>query len=279
MYTEFMSELSTGASTQPPSDWDAPRYDRISDPQVEWGRRVVARLAPQPRERILDLGCGTGRLTAEIDARGSLLVGLDRSDAMLRVAKTALRVSDPINRNRPAYFVRADGAALPFSASFDAVFSTATLHWIADHRAVFRGVFAALRTGGRFVSQCGGGPNLERLYTRAARLMQVPAYARFYSGWRDPWHFALPGETARLLREAGFVDVNVWLESTPATFPTAAAFAEFISCVCVRHHLECLPAGLRDGFTAELSTMAEEDDPPFTLDYWRLNADARRPPA
>ena len=276
-----MNDQTATSGARPGSDWDAARYDRISDPQVEWGRRVIARLAPQPHERILDLGCGTGRLTAEIASPRGVLVGLDRSDAMLLVAKSSLStpaVATGTGR-RPACFVRGDGAALPFNGSFDAVFSTATLHWIDDHDAVFRSVFAALGEGGRLVAQCGGGPNLQRLYTRAARLMHVPAYAPFFSGWRDPWHFALPDATTARLRGAGFVDVNVWLESTPATFPTAAAFAEFISCVCVRHHLERLPPDLRGGYAAELTTMAEEDDPAFTLDYWRLNIDARRPRA
>ncbi len=69
-------------------DWDATRYHRVPDPQLAWGRRALDRLAPRPGERILDLGCGTGRLTAEIAAGpGTLVVGLDRSAAMLSQAR------------------------------------------------------------------------------------------------------------------------------------------------------------------------------------------------
>jgi len=55
-------------------DWDAARYHRLSDPQLAWARTVAARLQPSQGERILDLGCGTGRLTAEIAATPGIMV-------------------------------------------------------------------------------------------------------------------------------------------------------------------------------------------------------------
>jgi ubiquinone/menaquinone biosynthesis C-methylase UbiE len=260
-------------------DWDAARYDRVSDPQFEWGRAVIARLAPRPGERILDVGCGTGRVTAEIAALvpGGVVVGFDRSEAMLSVARRAMRSRAPAGGIGVIRYVRGDGAALPFSAAFDAVFSAATLHWIADHEAVFRGVFTALKPGGRLVAQAGGGRNLERLYTRAAALMKQPAYASFFERWRDPWHFAAPDDTREALARAGFADVDVHLRAAPIAFPTGEGFSEFIGCVCVRHHLEPLPpeSGMR--FLRDLTDAAASDDPPFTLDYWRLNISARRP--
>lgn len=263
------------------ADWGAVRYDRISEPQVEWGRRVIARLAPRPHERILDLGCGTGRLTTEIGALvpAGMVLGLDRSAAMLAVAARAAPALASPGLSGKLQFVRGDGAALPLVASVDAVFSAATLHWIADHDAVFRSAFDALVPGGRFVSQCGGGHNLSRLYTRAARLMRAPSYERFFDGWRDPWHFAFPEPTRAALGRARFVDIDVWLESTPATFKDAATYSEFISFVCIRHHLARLPAELHDSFASALTQAAASDDPPLTLDYWRLNIDARRPSA
>lgn len=263
------------------SDWDAARYDRVSDPQVEWGRRVIARLAPHAHERILDLGCGTGRLTTEIGALvpGGMVLGLDRSEAMLKVAAKAVPALASPGLSGKLRFVRGDGAALPFAASVDAVFSTATLHWIADHDTVFRSVFDALNPGGRFVSQSGGGLNLSRLYTRAAALMHAPSYARFFDGWQDPWHFAFPDETRAALGRAGLVSIDVWLESTPAAFRDAAAYSEFITCVCIRPHLARLPQDLHASFASQLTLAAASDDPPLTLDYWRLNINARRPSA
>jgi trans-aconitate 2-methyltransferase len=255
------------------SDWDAATYHRISDPQLAWGRSVAARLAPAPGERILDLGCGTGRLTEEIAATpGIFVVGLDRSAAMVQEA-AARR---PVRGLTPVTYVRADGAALPFVDAFDAVFSTATFHWILDHDGLFRNVHTALKKGGRFVAQGGGSGNLEQLYGRARRLMRSPRYARFFTSWSEPLHFENVADTERRLRRAGFETLDVSLVFAPVPFDRPEAYAEFVAAVCLRHHLDCLPAGDRDGFMNRLTDEATADDPPLTLDYWRLNISARK---
>jgi trans-aconitate 2-methyltransferase len=261
------------------SDWDASRYHRVSEPQFDWGQRVIARLQPSGGERILDLGCGTGRLTQEIarTAGGGLparVVGLDRSGAMLAVARTDAAVSAS-----PIGYVQGDGAALPFAAAFDAVFSAATLHWIHDHEAVFRSVATALAAGGRFVAQCGGRGNLQRMLEHAGALMASPPYRQHFTGWRDPWNFADPETTAARLKAAGLSDIRTWLEEAPVDLADAERYADFVSCVCIRHHLDRLPPPLRGRFTEALTARAAADSPPFTLDYWRLNIDARMPAA
>ena len=273
--------MDFGLYTESVTDWDAARYDRVSNPQLEWGRRVIARLAPAPGERVLDLGCGTGRLTVEIAVAvpDGLVVGLDPSAAMVDVARQAAPAVTSTVRSGRLRFVRGTGSALPFAGAFDAVFSNATLHWIADHDSVFRSIHGALRPGGRFVAQCGGGANLARLYSRAAALMHHPSFARFFDGWRDPWHFVLPDATRTALWRAGFDVIDASLEEAPVTFTDPAVYSEFIECVCVRHHLERLPAALHVEFLTQLTRAAGSDDPPFTLDYWRLNIQARRPPA
>src|SRR5262245_36949988 len=120
------------------SDWDAGRYHRLSDPQMAWGRVVLDRLRPVEGERILDVGCGSGRATAAIAARAGVVVfGLDRSAAMLREALQ--------NASGASVFGRGSGAALPFSEAFDAVFSTATFHWISGHPRLFAEIAAVLR--------------------------------------------------------------------------------------------------------------------------------------
>jgi trans-aconitate 2-methyltransferase len=231
---------------------------------------VAERLSPAAGELILDLGCGTGRLTAELAARapGARFVGADASHAMLAEASRS---------SRGVAFVRADGAALPFRDAFDAVFSAATFHWIGDHSALFGAVYSALKPGGRLLAQCGGGPNLQRLLDRTHALMESPAFERFFRNWRDPWRFAGTAETRSLLAAAGFDDIDVSLEPAPTTLPDRDAFASFISCVCVRHHVDTLPAAERGLFVHALADAAAGDDPPFTLDYWRLNMSARKP--
>ena len=261
----------TGLYTGLMTDWDAVRYHRLSEPQRAWGQRVLARLAPAAGERILDLGCGTGRLTTEVAAAtGNLTIGLDASSAMLRQAATA-------HPGATLAFVQGDGAALPLApGTFDAVFSTATFHWIADHDRLFAAVHAVLVPGGRLVAQCGGGPNLARLLERAHTLMDSPEFAAVFTGWSDPWNFATVEATRARLERAGFDQIEVWLEEAPTSMADAAAFADFISCVCVRHHVDKLPPHDRPRFVAALAEQAATDDPPFTLDYWRLNIAARK---
>jgi trans-aconitate methyltransferase len=261
------------------NDWDASLYHRVSGPQFEWGLGVLDLLAPGRGETILDLGCGTGRLTAEIFRRmgDGRVVGLDRSAAMLATAAEQHRhVRGGTNRFA---FVRGDGAALPFVEAFDAVFSAATLHWIADHDAAFRSVFTALKAGGRFVAQCGGGPNLRRLLDGAHRLMESERYREHFRGWSDPWLFADAGATRARLLAAGFDHVETSLVEAPTRLENAAAYQAFIATVCVRHHVDRLPGDERPRFVRDLAEMAAGDDPPYTLDYWRLNISARKPVA
>ena len=270
------------------ADWDAARYHRLSNPQLGWGRRVLERLSPRPGERILDLGCGTGRLTAELaTALGhGTLVAVDQSETMLREAASQAfpgphRVGDDTlaTGNHHVHFVRADGACLPFVDTFDAVLSTATFHWIHDHQALFASIYRALAPGGRLVAQCGGGPNLQQLYDRAARLMERPQFAPYFDGWQDPWLFEYVPPTIHRLREASFTAVDVYLEEAPTTLPDRETYRDFLATVCIRHHLAPLPEVEREQFLDLLADEAATDDPSFTLDYWRLNIDARKPAA
>lgn len=258
------------------TEWDAERYHRLSEPQVAWGQRVLDRLAPADGETILDVGCGTGRLTAQLAAAAGrgLVVGLDPSPAMLAQAREWLARQAPRVR-----LVRGDAAALPFAETFDAVFSAATLHWVRDHTAAFRSIFRALRPGGRLVAQCGGGPNLARLLDRTHRLMTSSRFAPYFGTWQDPWYFADETSTTAELLSAGFDRIDVSMESAPVTLRDAAAFADFVACVCIRHHVDRLPPRERTAFVAALAQDASGDDPPYTLDYWRLNISARKAPA
>lgn len=226
-------------------------------------------------DTLLDVGCGTGRLTEVVLERlpHARVVAIDRSPSMLQVAVTNLR---PRFEER-IRFVRADGAALPFREEFDAVFSTATFHWVPDHPRLFASLFAALRPGGRLVAQCGGGPNLARLLGRAASLAASDRFVPHLTGWVDPWLFANAETTARRLEAAGFVEVKTWAHPSPVSFRTAGDYQDFLACVCVRAYCERLPDPDRAVFLETLTDLAAADDPPFTLDYWRLDLQGRRP--
>lgn len=259
------------------SQWNADAYHRVSDPMVDLGLPVLERLPLQGHETVVDLGCGTGRVTKALAARlrDGTIIAVDDAAGMLDVAGPYLADAGAAR----VLLVRADAAALPFHASVDAVFSTATLHWVPDHPGLFRGIFLALKPGGRLVAQCGGGPNIERLRTRMTGLMGEHPFAPFFESWRETWTFADATTTAERLRAAGFVEITTGVEPTPIVHPDAASFSDFVAHIICGRQLACLPdPALRTAFVERLASMAAADDPPFELDYWRLNISARRPP-
>jgi trans-aconitate 2-methyltransferase len=257
-------------------EWDATSYHKVSGPQTSWGRLVLSRLEVAGDERVIDAGCGTGRLTAELMTRlpRGRLVAIDRSWNMLLTARANLR---PAFGTRISY-VRVALPFMPFSGWADLVFSTATFHWVRDHQALFENVYRALRPGGRLFAQCGGGPNLVRAHALAECVMQQEPFAPYFHDWPGLWEFATPDITAERLTAAGFRDVRASLEAAPTTLADEASYREFVTTVIYNPHLERLPdPSLRACFIDEVAARAARDDPPYTLDYWRLNLEGRRP--
>jgi len=257
-------------------EWNADSYHQVSTPQFDWGSAVLERLPLSGDELVFDIGCGTGRLTEKLLERlpRGRVVGIDMSSNMLQVARDFLRP----RFDRQIQFVMGDAAALPMRPVADAIFSTATLHWVRDHPQLFRSLYAALKPGGRVVAQCGGGANIARLHHRAATLMRDPRFEPYFTSWQEPWEFSDAATTARRLEEAGFTEVRTGLVATPLVQPDAEAYQAFITTVICRPHLAHLPDPLlQDAFVRDLTELASNDDPPFELDYWRLNIEARRP--
>ncbi|HEV2105588.1 MAG TPA: methyltransferase domain-containing protein [Candidatus Eisenbacteria bacterium] len=257
-------------------DWDAATYQRVSRPQLEWGRGVLDRLALVGSEHVLDAGCGTGRVTAELLAKlraaggGGRVRALDRSPDMCARARAALP--------REVAVVRADLLAIPFAAgAFDVVFSTATFHWVLDPAALYAGLARILRPGGRLHAQCGGEGNLERVMAHVRALRAAPRWAERFRGFREPWVFLSPAAAERHLRAAGFTDVRTGLEPRPTPFADRAAFREFLASVVLADNLARLPDEReRAAFVDAVCDAAGADEPPWTLDYVRLNLEATR---
>jgi trans-aconitate 2-methyltransferase len=243
-----------------PREWDASSYDRVSDPQLAMARDVIDRLDLQGDERVLDAGCGTGRVTALVVERvpdGSV-VAVDGSQAM--VAETRSRLGEQVES------FACDLVELELDAPVDAILSTATFHWIADHDRLFARLYAALKPGGRLAAQCGGAGNIANVQA-AIDAVDEPAFR----GWEGPWNYATPRDTARRLREAGFIDVWTWLQPWPVE---PADPREYFTTVILGSHLERLPEDERAPFVdAVLSHMGD----PVRAEYVRLNILARRP--
>jgi trans-aconitate 2-methyltransferase len=257
-------------------EWNAAEYHRLSAPQFQWGQRVLGQLRLRGDECVLDAGCGTGKLTRLLleDLPHGRVVGLDLSTNMVRHAQQDLR-RDFGNRIR---FVAADLIALPFRGCFDGIFSTASFHWVRDHGALFRNLFAALRSGGWLHAQCGGGPNLARLRQRVRELAARPEFSQWLAQFPEPWLFANAEETAVRLRDAGFREISTDIEPASFAVATGEEFQDYLRTFVLHRHLELLPSEeLRQDFVRKLAGACAHDDPPWTLDYWRLNMRAQRP--
>jgi len=257
-------------------EWNASDYHRLSGPQVSWGKKVLARVQLRGDETLLDAGCGTGRLTAELlqSLPRGRVVGVDLSQNMLAGARDYLAP----DFGGKFWLVAADLQDLPFESVFDGIFSTAAFHWVLDHDRLFRSLFRALRPGGWLRAQCGGGPNLARLRKRTDELAATAKYAPYFAGFREPWTYNNAETAAALLRSAGFIGVDTSLEPASTVLEDLPKYAEFVHTVILRQHLNRIPnAGLRTEFVAALAGQAATDDPPFSLDYWRLNLSAKTP--
>jgi trans-aconitate methyltransferase len=168
------------------------------------GAPLLERLAPQAGERILDLGCGDGALTEKLIASAATVVGVDASPEMIAAARTRgidARVQD--------------ATALAFSDEFDAVFSNAVLHWIADADAVIASVYRALKPGGRFVAEFGGHTNIAAI---SVALRAV--FHRHGVLYNRHWYYPTPDEYREKLERGGFIVDEIRLFPRPTPLPT-----------------------------------------------------------
>jgi len=202
--------------------WDPDQYARNARFVSDLGMPVVALLAPQPGERILDLGCGDGALTAKLAALPCDVIGVDSSPAQVAAA-TRLGLDARVM----------DAQALAFDAEFDAVFTNAVLHWIPDADAVIAGVQRALRPGGRFVGEFGGQGNIRSI---VAALDAALRRRGIDPAPLNPWYYPSDAEYRARLEAHSFRvtsialiprptpqpgDIARWLETFAGVFLTA----------------------------------------------------------
>jgi len=256
-------------------DWDGAAYHRVSEPQFRWGMAVLGRVHLRGDETVLDAGAGSGRLTAQLLERlpRGRVVAADRSASMLEEARAHLaRYGDRVK------VVERDLLELDAVEEFDVVFSNAVFHWVLDHDRLFAVIFRALKPGGRLIAQCGGAGNLRAIRELAAVVACSPSFARWFQGWTEPWIYADAETTAKRLARAGFTEIRTSTEPAPTPFADREAFIEFVERVVFRQHVARIPSRADQRRFLELvADLSQRATPPLTLDYVRLNMEARRP--
>jgi trans-aconitate methyltransferase len=191
-----------------PKSWDASLYQEKHSFVWQYGEELLQILNPQPGERILDLGCGTGQLTEKIAQAGAETIGVDNAPSMIEKAR----------QNFPHLrFEVGDGRNFQVDTPLDAVFSNAVLHWIQEASLVINNLQAALKIGGRFVAEFGGKGNVNAITQALYESLEEIGVSNPIA--RNPWYYPSIGEYASLLEQHGF-DVNyavLFSRPTPLT--------------------------------------------------------------
>jgi SAM-dependent methyltransferase len=243
--------------------WDPDRYARNARFVSDLGAPVVELLAPRAGERILDLGCGDGALTAKLVQMGCDVVGVDASSAQIEAAKK-LGMSAHV----------ADAEHLDFENEFDAVFSNAALHWMRNADKVIGGVHRALRPNGRFVAECGG-------YGCVAKIKKALVEALNRRGIDGeaaaPWYFPTVEDYSQRLTNGGFDPTYIALIPRPTPLPgDVTAWLETFA----ESFTSTLPPADRPTFLAEVQEVLRPElcdaDGKWTADYVRLRFSATK---
>jgi trans-aconitate methyltransferase len=244
--------------------WDSSLYDDRHSFVWKKVGDLIDVLNPRAGDRILDLGCGTGHLTAQIAARGAVVTGLDSSVSMIAQAR----------RNYPKLgFVLGDAGEFRFDEPFDSVFSNAALHWIPEAVPVIASVARALKPGGRFVLEMGARGNIARIVEVLGAVLREAGYTP-----RNPWYFPSAGEYATLLEQHGFEIEALWtIERWNQLEHPQKGLREWLE-MFAGVWFEGVPEKDREGLVAEMESRLRPGlyrDGAWWADYRRLRVSAR----
>lgn len=258
--------------------WDAADYAKSSAAQQQWARELIAKLHLAGSERILDIGCGDGKITAEMAGLlpQCFILGVDNSQEMIALAQR--------NHNAPNLrFAWADAQNLPldgeFAHEFDVVFSNATLHWVKDHAPVLAGIRRALAPSGRILLQMGGKGNAAQVRAAVEAVCARPQWAAFFDGFEFPYNFYAPEEYIPWLVEAGLTPLRVELLPKDTVHADRAAFEGWFRTTWLPY-TQRVPEARRTAFIAEIIETFLEKNPPINgevhVQMIRLEVEATR---
>lgn len=259
--------------------WDAVDYARNSTAQLGWALELIEKLKLKGNERVLDLGCGDGKVTAEIARaapRGSVL-GVDLSKDMIELATDSFPSGEWPNLS----FALGDASDLHCRPEFDVVFSNATLHWVRDHHPVLQGIRQALKPGGRALLQMGGRGNAAEVLRIAEEFASSGKWSTYFRDFEPVYGFYGPEEYVPWLKEAGLEPVRVELIPKDMAQHGREGLAGWVRTTWLPY-TQRVPEELRDDYVSDVVNLFTERFPPDAdgavhVQMQRLEVEARRP--
>lgn len=239
--------------------WDASDYADHSSVQQKWAQELMSKLNLKGDESLLDIGCGDGKVTAEISSylKSGNLIGIDNSEAMVSLANEKFSYDEYPNLS----FLKLDARKLSFNQDFDVVFSNAALHWVLDHRPVLKGIYTSLKPGGRVVVQMGGKGNAFQVVKVVNQLMETDEWKRYFDNFSFPYGFYSPEEYSPWLQEAGFVEIDIQLKPKEMVHENAERFKGWFRTTWLPY-LQRLPIKLQEKFINDVSEKYLQINPP-----------------
>jgi trans-aconitate methyltransferase len=204
-------------------EFDGQQYKKASPHQKSWGRTVIDQLELRGDERILDMGCGDGALTARLARRvpDGLVVGIDASQSMIDTAGSEYGA-------RNLRFELMDIDTVDFDCEFDVVFSNATLHWITDHDKLLANVHRALKDGAYLRWQFAADGNCANLIAVLKEVMAESAYATQFAGFNWPWYMPTVEQYRAKLEDRPLQDKKLWATNADRYFADAEEMTAWI---------------------------------------------------
>ena len=289
--------------------WDARTYDQVSRlVQYRWGQQVLKWRKWRGDEIVIDAGCGSGLLTKQLAKkvpRGKVYA-VDIDSNMIKQAKNNLQFFDNVE------IIQSSFTDIRIPRKVDVIFSNSAVHWIQDHRKAFQEFWMLLKpmndsnkitdvsvssnnnsntgSSGQLLIQCGGHGNLQKIITILERITDLDQFKERFTDWNQPWYFAKPDDTYKILQEIGYVNTTVYSSSDHVILPNRRTYSKFVKTVVMKSYLDYLSPD-NDDDTDELRTLFLEafldevkkcsnnnkSSERWSLDFIRLNIIAHRP--
>lgn len=259
--------------------WNAKDYRQNSAAQQQWAQELIAKLNLTGTEAVLDVGCGDGKVTAEIASHlpQGQVVGIDNSEAMITLANREYSSKQIPNLS----FQQMDACELQFNAQFNVVFSNAVLHWIDNHIPVIAGIYQSLKPGGKMLLQMGAQDGLPEFMAALEKVLALPQWRDYFTEFSCPYGFKSVDEYQIWLPAAGFAIKRLELIKKHAVHQNAESFKGWIRTTWLPY-TERLPAHQRqqfiDAIVAQyLQSNTPEHDGRVSVLMIRLEVEAEKP--